>query len=293
MARIATNGIELEYEELGEEGAPVILLVMGLGAQMIWWDRDFCERLADRGYRVIRFDNRDIGGSTKLDDVMPNPRSVLQKMMKGERIEPAYTLRDMAADAVGLLDGLGIERAHFVGASMGGMIAQRAAIHFPERVTTLTSIMSTTGNRNLPPAEPEALALLTAPYPDEPDEAIEHRMNVRRTLHGPGSPFEEERIRGLALEEAARSTHRTGQPRQYLAILVDGDRRELLRKLSVSTLVIHGDADPLIPYEAGVDTAENVPRARMVTIAGMGHEMPKGAWPRILDAIDELARPHG
>ncbi len=293
MARIVSNGIELEYEELGEEEAPVILLVMGLGAQMVWWDRTFCERLASRGYRVIRFDNRDIGRSTKFDDVMPDPRSALQKMTEGERAQPAYTLRDMAADAVGLLDALDIDRAHFVGASMGGMIAQRAAIHFPERVITLTSIMSTTGNRNLPPSTPEARALLTAPYPDDPDEAIEHRMNVRRTLRGSGFPFEEERIRRLVLEEAARSTHRTGQPRQYLAILLDGDRRELLRKLAVPTVVIHGDADPLIPYEAGVDTAENVPGARLVTIAGMGHEMPEGAWPTILDAIDELARAHG
>lgn len=290
MPRVTVNDIELAYDEFGTSEDPAILLIMGLGAQMIWWDEGFCRLLAGRGYRVIRFDNRDIGLSTKLDEALPEPRASVAKAVKGERVEVPYTLRDMAEDALALLDALGIERAHLVGASMGGMIAQRAAIHFPERVITLTSIMSTTGNRSLPPPTPEAGALLTTPYPDDPEEALEHRMNVRRTLRGGGHPFDEERIRALVVEEASRSTHRTGQPRQYLAIIADGDRRELLRNLSVPTLVIHGEADPLIPPEAGVDTAENIPGARLVTIPGMGHELPESAWPVLLDAIDEIAR---
>lgn len=289
MTLVAANEIHLEYDEFGEQDAPAILLIMGLGAQMIWWDEGFCRQLAGRGYRVIRFDNRDIGLSTKLDDALPEPGVQVLKALAGKGIDAAYTLREMAADAVALLDALGVRRAHFVGASMGGMIAQRAAIHFPERVITLTSIMSTTGNPSLPPATPEAGALLTARYPDDPDAVLEHRMNVRRILRGGGFPSNEERLRGLIVEEASRSTHRTGQPRQYLAVLADGDRSELLRQLEVPTLVIHGEADPLIRVEAGIDTAENIPGARLVTIAGMGHEMPEGAWPILLDAIDQIA----
>jgi pimeloyl-ACP methyl ester carboxylesterase len=256
---------------------------------MIWWDAELCRRLAARGYRVVRFDNRDVGMSTKLDEVCPNPAPLVMQALGGQKVEPPYTLRDMAADGVGLLDALGIRSAHVVGASMGGMIAQRMAIHFPERVRSLTSIMSSTGNPGLPPGDPKVLGLLTAAPPSDPAAALEYAVGIWRALHGPGFPFDEERVRATVIESARRSTHRLGQPRQLLAILADGDRRPALRELRVPTLVIHGDADPLVPFAAGRDTADNVPGARLVDIQGMGHEFVEGAWPRLVDEIAGFA----
>jgi pimeloyl-ACP methyl ester carboxylesterase len=290
MTKIHSNGVEIEYDELGDRGAPAMLLVMGLGGQMIWWDAELCRMLAGRGYRVIRFDNRDIGLSTKLDDACPDPAPLLFQALSGKPVVPPYTLRDMAADAVGVLDALGIAAAHVVGASMGGMIAQRMAIHFPQRVRTLVSIMSTTGNPEVPPGDPEVMRLLTAPRPADPQAAIEFAVGIWRALHGPGFPFDEARVRKLVIESALRSSHLLGQPRQLLAILADGDRRPELRKLRVPTLVIHGDADPLVPFAGGKDTAENIPGARLVAIPGMGHELVEGVWPRLVDAIDGFAR---
>jgi pimeloyl-ACP methyl ester carboxylesterase len=285
MTRLHANGIELEYDEFGDPKASPLLLVMGLGAQMIWWDERFCRRLAGRGYRVVRFDNRDIGLSTKLDKLCPDPGPLLFQALSGNKVAPPYTLRDMAADAAGLLDALGIQDAHVVGASMGGMIAKRMAIDFPERVRSLTSIMSTTGNPDLPPADPNVMSLLVSPRPTDPAAAIEFGVGMWRALHGPGFPFDESRVRELVIESARRSTHLLGQPRQTLAILADGDRREALRRLRVPTLVIHGDADPLVPHAGGQDTAASIPGARLVTLEGMGHELSEGAWPRIIDEI--------
>jgi pimeloyl-ACP methyl ester carboxylesterase len=289
MTQIHANGIHIEYDEFGDRSAPPMLLIMGLGGQMIWWDERFCRQLAGRGYRVIRFDNRDIGLSTKLDDACPNPGPLVMQALTGNKVEPPYTLRDMAADAAGLLDALGIESAHVVGASMGGMIAQRLAIHFPQRVRSLTSIMSSTGNPDLPPGDPKVMSLLTSARPTDAAAAIEFGVNVWRALHGPGFPFDEERTRALVIESGQRSSHLLGQPRQMLAIITDGDRREALRRLQVPTLVIHGDADPLVPFAAGKDTADNIPGARLVPIAGMGHELAEGAWPQLIDEITRLA----
>jgi pimeloyl-ACP methyl ester carboxylesterase len=288
MTKIHT-GIDLEYDEFGNRSAPAMLLIMGLGGQMTWWDRRFCEQLATRGYRVIRFDNRDIGKSQKFDDLCPDPGPLVMQALAGNKVVPPYTLRDMAADAAGLLQALGIDSAHVVGASMGGMIAQRMAIHFPERVRSLTSIMSSTGNPGLPQGDPKILGLLTSARPTDPAAAIEFGVNVWRALHGPGFPFDEAATRALVIESGQRSSHLLGQPRQMLAILTDGDRREALRKLRVPTLVLHGDADPLVPFAAGKDTADNIPGARLVPIAGMGHELPEGAWPQMIDEIRRLA----
>ena len=209
--------------------------------------------------------------------------------LTGNKVEPPYTLRDMAADAAGLLDALHIESAHVVGASMGGMIAQRMAIHFPERVRTLTSIMSSSGNPGLPPGDPKVMGLLTSARPTDAAAAIDFGVDVWRALHGPGFPFDEQRTRALVIESGQRSSHLLGQPRQMLAIVTDGDRREALRRLTVPTLVLHGDADPLVPFAAGKDTADNIPGARLVTLAGMGHELPEGAWPQMIDEIARLA----
>jgi pimeloyl-ACP methyl ester carboxylesterase len=287
MTSIRANGITLEYDEVGDRSSPPVLLIMGLGGQMIWWDEKFCRRLAGRGYRVIRFDNRDIGLSAKLDDACPNPGPLVMQAFSGGKVEAPYSLRDMAADAVGLLDVLGIASAHVVGASMGGMIAQRMAIHFPERVRSLTSIMSSSGNPGLPPGDPKVMGLLTAARPTNPAEAIDFGVNVWRALHGPGFPFDEKRVRELVIESGQRSSHLLGQPRQMLAILADGDRREALHGIKAPSLVLHGDADPLVPFAAGKDTADNIPGARLVAIPGMGHELPEGAWPQL---IDEIAR---
>jgi pimeloyl-ACP methyl ester carboxylesterase len=286
MPRARVNDIELEYDTFGNPTDAPLLLIMGLGAQMILWEEEFCEQLAARGFFVIRFDNRDIGLSTKLDAAgMPDISAAMQTLMQGGQVAAPYTLDDMADDAVGLLDVLGIERAHVVGASMGGMIAQRMAIHFPERVRSLTSIMSSTGNPALPPGDPKVLSLLNAPRPTDPESAIEFGVGVWRALHGPGFAFDEARVRKLVIESARRSTHLLGQPRQLLAILADGDRREALRQLRVPALVIHGNADPLVPLAAGKDTAENISGARLFTIDGMGHELCEGAWPRLIDEI--------
>jgi pimeloyl-ACP methyl ester carboxylesterase len=289
MTNIRANGITLEYDEFGDRSAPPVLLIMGLGGQMIWWDQRFCQQLASRGYRVIRFDNRDIGKSQKFDDVCPDPGPLVMHALSGNKVTPPYTMRDMAADAVGLLQALGIDSAHVVGASMGGMIAQRMAIHFPERVRSLTSIMSSTGNPGLPQGDPKVLGLLTSARPTDPATAIEFGVDVWRALHGPGFPFNEASTRALVIESGQRSSHLLGQPRQMLAIVTDGDRREALRKLRVPTLVLHGDADPLVPYAAGKDTADNIPGARLVPIAGMGHELPEGAWAQMIDEIARLA----
>jgi pimeloyl-ACP methyl ester carboxylesterase len=289
MTKIHANGIEIEYDEFGARSAPPMLLIMGLGGQMIWWDQRFCEQLAGRGYRVIRFDNRDIGKSQKFDEVCPNPGPLVMQALTGTKVEPPYTLRDMAADAAGLLDALKIDSAHVVGASMGGMIAQRMAIHFPERVRSLTSIMSSTGNPGLPPGDPKVMSLLTSERPTDPAKAIDFGVEVWRALHGPGFPFDEARTRALVIESGRRSSHLLGQPRQMLAIITDGDRREALSKLRIPTLVLHGDADPLVPFAAGKDTADNVPGARLVAIKGMGHELPEGAWPQMIEEITRLA----
>jgi len=289
MTAIKANGITLEYDEIGSKTAPPVLLIMGLGAQMIWWDENFCRQLADRGYRVIRFDNRDIGRATKFDDACPDPGPLLMQALTGNKVTPPYTLRDMAADAIGLLDTLGVPSAHVVGASMGGMIAQRMAIHFPARVRSLTSIMSSTGNPGLPQGDPKVIGMLTSARPTTPAEAVEFGINMWRVLSGPGFAFDEKRTRDLVIESGLRSSHMLGQPRQMLAIVTDGDRREALHSLKLPTLVLHGDADPLVPFAAGKDTAENVPGARLVPIQGMGHSLPEGAWPLVLDEITRLA----
>jgi pimeloyl-ACP methyl ester carboxylesterase len=286
MAQLRSNGLSFEYDTFGDRGARPLLLVMGLGAQMILWEEDFCRALADRGQWVVRFDNRDVGLSTKLTSAgVPNVLELMQKVASGARPAVPYTLDDMADDDAGILDALGLESAHVVGASMGGMIVQTLAILHPQRVRSLTSIMSTTGDSSLPPAKPEAMAVLLSPPPSARDAAIEHGVRTWRAIGSPGFPFDEANVRERAALAYDRCFHPEGTARQLAAILAHGSRRARLAQLRVPTLVIHGAADPLVPVEGGRDTAASIPGAELLVIEGMGHDLPHGAWPRIVDAI--------
>ena len=285
MPRAQANGIELEYDTTGDPGAPPLLLVMGLGAQMITWDDELCRRLAAAGFFVLRFDNRDTGLSTKVESAGLNVVAAIGAALSGGRVDAPYLLTDMADDAFGLLDHLGIERAHVVGASMGGMIAQTMAIARPERVATLTSIMSTTGNRDVGNATPEALAVLMARPPSGRDEYVTNAIASSRLLHGPVLPFDEDRAAARARASYDRCFHPAGVGRQLVAILASGDRTTSLSEVRVPTLVIHGDADPLVHHSGGAATAEAVPGAELLTIEGMGHDLPVEKWDEIVDAI--------
>ena len=290
MPNVRVNGISLEYEEFGEKVSTPLLLIMGLGAQMVMRPQAFCKRLAGRGFRVIRYDNRDVGLSTKFREQCPDPGQLLRDVLQGKNINPPYTLNDMADDAAGLLKALRIPAAHVVGTSMGGYIAQLFAIHHPRQMLTLTSIMSSTGNPNLPQAEPEILALRLKPVPAEREARVQQTVDLRRAISGPGFEFDEAGMRELIELSLDRDPDSTGRVRQLLAIRSAGSRKEALGNVKAPTLVIHGDADPLVPIAGGYDTAEAIPGAKMLVIEGMGHELPEGAWPRVIDSIVELAQ---
>jgi pimeloyl-ACP methyl ester carboxylesterase len=280
------NGLEIVYDTFGEASDPPMLFIMGLGQPMIAWDEEFCAAFAAQGYWVIRFDNRDVGLSTQFDGTgVPDLPALMQAVAQGQAAQVPYTLRDMAEDAVGLLDALGIESAHVVGASLGGMIAQEMAIHSPDRVRTLTSIMSTTGAPDLPPSKPEAMAVLLAPPPMDRAGYLEYSVQTWRVLNGPVLPLDEDFVRARAERTFDRGLRPAGTARQLAAVLTSPSRREALRSLQVPTLVIHGDADPLVPVEAGIDTAEAIPGAQLMVVEGMGHNIPVVVAPRIVGAI--------
>jgi pimeloyl-ACP methyl ester carboxylesterase len=286
MARARLNGIEIEYETFGDRGAPPLLLIMGLGGQLLLWDEEFCAELADRGRFVIRYDNRDVGLSTKLDHAgEPNLLEVMQAAATGGSVESAYTLGDMADDAAGLLDALQLDSAHVVGASMGGMIAQTLVLRRAERVRSLTSIMSTTGNPDLPPPKPDALAALMRPRVEEREAAIEQAVSLQRIIGGTAFPLDPERTRQLAARCYDRSFYPAGIARQLAAVMASGNRAPALASVRIPTLVVHGDADPLVPLDGGRDTADAIPAAELLVIEGLGHELPPQVWPRVIDAI--------
>lgn len=288
MPKVASNGVEIEYERFGSEGGVPILLIMGLGVQLTRWRPEFIERLTRGGYGVIRFDNRDVGLSTHLDGAPVPPLEQVIAAKLGGRPSPApYDLSDMARDARGLMDALGIARAHLVGASMGGMIAQEMAFLAPERVATLTSIMSTTGGWDLPPPTPEAVAVMTGPAPMPSDRQAfgDHGVRVWRAIGSPGYPTDDEVTRARVLADADRAYDRAGYGRQMAAIYASGDRRERVRAITAPTLVIHGDQDPLVPVEGGRDTAACVPGSELLIIPGMGHDLPEALYDRIAGAI--------
>ncbi len=283
MARTPANPIAIEYETFGEPSASPVLLIMGLGGQLIHWDEAFCSLLAELGRYVIRFDNRDVGLSAKLDDLhAPDTRQAVLSRLEGRSLFAAYTLDDMADDAVRLLDWLGIARAHVVGTSMGGMIAQYMAIRHPARLLSLTSIMADAGEPGVP--GPEAMIAFDPP-PTDRETYVTQILDTLRALSGPRFPLEEHGARQLALNAFERGVHPAGFARQLAAIFASGSRKEALRSVHVPTLVIHGDADPLVPLAGGVETAEAVPHAKLHIIQGMGHELPPAAWPEIIEAI--------
>ncbi|MEP5764229.1 MAG: alpha/beta hydrolase [Halieaceae bacterium] len=288
---IRANGIDLAYDEFGEPGQPVILLIMGLGTQMIAWPAVFCEGLAARGYRVIRFDNRDIGLSQKMESAaVPHVLRLLAHSRLRLPLSVPYTLEDMAKDAIGLLDALDIKAAHVVGASMGGMIAQLMAGHYPYRVLSLTSIMSTSGCRSLPGADPR-VSMHMVRRPTNPDvEALEdYSMRTWRLIGSPAYPPSDEALLEKIRASYQRSYYPAGYRRHMAAIMASGDRVALLKKVIAPTLVIHGNDDPLVPVAAGIDTARHVRGARLEVIDGMGHDLPQPLLGHFVELISSHA----
>ena len=289
MPQARANGITLEYDIHGPASGEPALLIMGLGAQMTRWPLPFVEMLAERGLRVIRFDNRDVGLSERIESGgVPDLTKVIGAMMQGQKPDVPYLLDDMAADAVGLLDALGIARAHVVGASLGGMVAQLVAADYPDRVLSLTSIMSTTGNRELPPAKPEAMAVLNNRGPDptvDLDGYLAHAVTGARAIGSPGYPADDAGVRERSLNDFRRSYYPLGFARQYAAAAASADRRPKLAGITAPTVVIHGDADPLVPVEGGRDTAASVPGAELRIVPGMGHDFPPALYETIADGI--------
>jgi pimeloyl-ACP methyl ester carboxylesterase len=281
--RLATaNGIELAYQEMGDPGGEPLLLVMGLATQMIAWDEGFCSLLAKRGFRVVRFDNRDIGHSTKIEAAGVPGRL---DMMSGRRASAPYLLRDMARDTVGLMDHLCVDAAHLVGASMGGMIAQTTAIEHPGRVRSMVSIMSTTGNRWVGTPSLRAYGVLFSSPPRGREAMIRRAVRTFKVIGSPGYPFEAERIRDLAGRSYDRGHSAAGVARQLHAITASGDRTRALAGVRAPTTVIHGAGDPLIRPSGGRATAKAIPGARLRLIEGMGHDLPPALWPTFAEEI--------
>ena len=278
--------VELCYEPFGDPDRPTVLLVMGLGTQMIAWHADFCGELADRGFYVIRYDNRDVGRSTHLSD-RPTPR--VRELMTRRIRRPAYLLKDMAADGIGLLEELGIESAHVVGASMGGMIAQTMAAEHPDRVRSLVSIMSSTGSRWSGQPAPRILPVFLQKPASGKEAYVERIVKLFALVGSPGFERDDDELRELASTSWDRGVDPAGLNRQLGAIIASGHRGQDLKRIRVPTLVIHGKSDRLIRPSGGRATARAIPGARIDLIDGMGHDLPRGVWPRILDGIEQNA----
>lgn len=289
MPKAKANGLELEYEIIGS-GEP-LLLIMGIGAQLIYWRDEFCQRLADEGFMVVRFDNRDVGLSTKLDGARaPGFAELVTKGVLGLPIAAPYDLTDMAADGAGLLDALGLERAHVVGASMGGMIAQTMAITHPHRVMSLCSIMSNPGGRRHLLSAPRAMRALLQPAPTDRAEAMDRAAAFYEVCGSTGFERDVQGIRERAGRAYDRCFYPQGFVRHMAAIFATGSRREALKFVRAPTVVIHGSVDPLILPRGGRATAAAIPDSRLHVIDGMGHDLPEGAWPQIIEAIRSNAR---
>jgi pimeloyl-ACP methyl ester carboxylesterase len=280
MAKVGE--LDICYETFGSKDDPALLLVMGLGTQMIGWHESFCAALAEHGFHVIRYDNRDSGRSTHFRGHKP---PTLRQLLVRDRAAAAYSLADMAADGIGLLDELGIERAHIAGASMGGMIAQTMAARFPDRVLSLASIMSNTGHRWKGTPGLRVYPIFMRRPADNREGAIESTVSTFRLIGSPAFPFHEDELRRVAKLSYDRGYNPGGTLRQLAAILAAGDRTEELRGIEAPTVVIHGTRDRMVRPSGGRETARAIPGAQLVEIAGMGHDLPPGAWDRIIDAV--------
>ena len=291
--KIRANNIDIEIEDThpgDPTGRPVVLLIMGLGMQLIAWPPAMVQAITDAGFRVVRFDNRDIGLSQHFDHLgAPSLLWEGFKFRMGWRIRPPYSLEDMAADTVGVLDALHIGKAHVVGVSMGGMIAQRVAVLAPSRLLSLSSIMSSSGARGLPEARPAvARVLLSRPAGRGVQAAVDHTVKLLKAIGSPGFPMDDAEIREKVAAAAQRSFHPQGVLRQMVAVAADGARAALLARVVAPTLVVHGQADPLVPMACGEDTARRIPGARFESIEGMGHDLPPG----VVDRLLALLIPH-
>lgn len=292
MPQLQSNGLTIEYDTFGDRGADPLLLIMGLGTQMTAWTPEFCNSLATHGHYVIRFDNRDIGLSTKMDGARaPGRLRYLMHRLLGTDLGAPYSLQDMASDAAGVLDALQIGAAHVVGASMGGMIAQLLTVGHPVRVKSLTSLMSTSGDPRLPRAKPEIVKQMLARRPkgNNPAEMIEYTVATAKMLSSPAYPRSDAEWRELFRASINRSFYPQGFMRQMAAIVADGSRVERLKKITTPTLVIHGRDDPLVPVEGGINTAQHIDGSRLEIIDGMGHDLPPPLIARITDLIADHA----
>ena len=290
MPTTDNNGVPIEYDTIGDANQPAVLLIMGFATQMTAWDVEFCRMLADHGHFVIRFDNRDCGLSHKTEGDPPNIMALMAAVTSGQEITELvpYGLSEMAADGLAVLDDLAVSQAHIVGASMGGMIAQQLAIEYPDRVMSLTSIMSTTGSSQVGQGTPEAMMTLLSPTPLEREAVIERGVKIGAIIAGPHYDEAEARVRiGEAFD---RSFHPLGAPFQLAAIAKGGDRTEKLAALDVPALVIHGEADTLVGLSGGEATAAAIPGAQLITFDDMGHDLPRPRWADITGAIAAMAR---
>lgn len=294
MSIAKVNGVEIWYDVIGPDDGKPILLISGVGTQSTRWKDDFVALLVDRGYRVIKMDNRDIGLSQKFTEHgIPDFKEILTQKATGKTPDVPFTLSDMAADGAALLDHLGISQAHICGFSMGGMIVQLMAIEHGDKVLSMTSVMSNTGNPDLPKATDEAMAALTRPRPDatvDREGAIQSRIETDKVIGSPAYPIPEAELRAAAEADLDRSIHPTGFARQYAAILATRDRRAELQQLTMPVSVIHGVEDPLVPVEGGRDTAANCPTAELFEIKGMGHNFPREVYEQVLDGIDAAVK---
>jgi len=287
MAQAQCNGIQIEYQTFGDRSGRPLILIIGLGSQLIHWSEEILEQLVEEGHFVVIFDNRDTGFSSKMSEAgPPDLMGAMDALMKGEKPQVPYTLNDMGDDVVGLMDALDISKAHICGMSMGGAIAQTIAMRYPSRLSSLILIYASTGNPRLPQAKPEVLGLLMAPVPEDRDQFVDEQIKMRRIVSGSGFPLDEEWLRRRYARVFDRCNYPDGIGRNALATFTGGDRSGALSSITAPTLVIHGDEDPLVLVENGKDAAQAIPGSELMIIEGMGHYPPHGGpWPRIVEAI--------
>ncbi|MFQ3206780.1 MAG: pimeloyl-ACP methyl ester carboxylesterase [Glaciecola sp.] len=289
--QVSANGLQITYDSFGDPGNPVMILIMGLGTQMIHWSDQFCQLLASNKFRIIRFDNRDIGESTWLTDYpKPSTWDFISNSLFNKKVNAPYLLDDMADDTLALMDALSVDKAHIVGVSMGGMIAQCMALKSPNRISSLTSIMSTTGNRSLPKAKIRVIVKLLKPLAKEIEPYVAQNLDVWLMLHGKHFPFDRESVEKVIRYSQQRGVNPAGVARQLSAIIDSEDRTLRLQKLQIPSLIIHGDIDPLVPVECGIATAAAIPGATLKILEGMGHTLPVQLWPQIVEDIVELSK---